>query len=63
MFKFKIGRSYNDFQFETATGKTGNLFKYISFIPDQFNKNKLNIVEISMDASRLEVFRNGGLGV
>lgn len=63
MFKFKIGRAYSDFQFETTIGEIGNLFKYFLFVPDQFVKNKLNVIECAMDVKRMTVFRNGGLGV
>lgn len=63
MFKFKIGRTYDDFQFETVTAEIGNLFKYILFVPNRFIRNKLNVVECTMDTNRLAVFKSGGLGV
>jgi len=63
VFKFKIGRTYNDFQFETQFPKTrDDNFKYFSFVPNQFFY-KLNLVEISMDASRVAVFKSGGMSV
>lgn len=63
MFKFKIGRRIDDFQFETVTGEIGNLFKFLLFVPNSFIKNKLNVIECGMDANRVAVFKSGGLGV